>query len=226
MKNRDDLWRYIENPTDPQLKRQIEATAVAPEAHSLLQLKSLLHRTTCPTAHELGEYYVGLSPRSRTRAIQEHVAHCPHCGRELVLYKQFMGEPERRLSPGEQIRVLVARLWEDVRGGGQLWTPALATRGEDGEESASAVYVIDEGIQIALQSQDDIHRAGHKLLTGLIINPPAETLVVHLWSAGQLLNTATVDGVGNFFFVGLGPGTYELIIQAESLLVHIPALPV
>jgi hypothetical protein len=122
----------------------------------------------------------------------------------------------------ERVRVMIARLWQDMISSDPSWQPAFATRGEE----PTTIYAADEGIQIALRSQEDTSHSGYKELIGLIAGVETERLRVHLWLAAQLLATATVDTLGNFLFENLEPQTYELVIQGDDLLIHIQTFPV
>jgi hypothetical protein len=219
----EEFWQYVENRDDPTITQRVEQSeAQHQRAKAVIKLRNLLYRATCPTAHELGEYYVGQLPRKQTKAVQNHLNYCPYCSRELLMYNEFMGETEPQPVLLERMRVMIARLWQDVIGSDPSWQPTFATRGEE----PTTIYAADEGIQIALRSQEDTSHPGYKLLVGLIAGVQSERLRVHLWLAEQLLATTAVDALGNFLFENLEPQTYELVIQGDALLIQIQTFPV
>jgi hypothetical protein len=215
--NEDEFWQYVENPDDPELKQRIEQFKdQQQQADAFIKLRRLLFRSTCPTAHELGEYYLGQLSRAEVKAVRNHLNRCPHCTRELLTYKAFMGEGEPQPAVIEQMKIMIARLWREVSPNYPSWQPTFAIRGEE-----ATVYLADEDVQIALRSQEDASHPGFKMLVGLITGIPTENLSIHLWSADQLLATTRVDSLGNFLFEKLKAQTYELVVQGEELLIQL-----
>jgi hypothetical protein len=148
----DNFWPYVEDPTGPAPEHSTQQSAVyRQQAQSLIQLKNLLYRSTCPTAHELGDYYLGQLSRSQSQMVQQHLFRCPHCAHDLVMYREFMAELKPSPSLLEQLKMVLAHLWRSVVGTTETWQPAWATRGE--MEKDSAVYFIALASHKPLQLQ-------------------------------------------------------------------------
>jgi hypothetical protein len=58
----------------------------------MLQVETMLQqglfRLECPSTRQLMDYAEG----NRSRSIQQHLAHCPHCRQEIADYREFMGD--------------------------------------------------------------------------------------------------------------------------------------
>jgi hypothetical protein len=205
-------------------------------------LATLLHRFDCPSAMELGEYYMGLADESRRLFITAHLTECPRCTAEYAGLKAFMAQPERGertaartagadTTPSviERVRRLVAELIQPPAGVDAL---AMAYRGSD---SQLRTYRAD-GYEISLEVQDDTQHPGHKTITGLVLgvnaqdqdrdqNTDMQEIRVTLRSAGEAeagdLAVGTVDELGNFVLGDVPAGIYDLTLRLAGDAVEI-----
>jgi hypothetical protein len=217
-----ELIAYIEGEADVQLAESIEQSeALSQRARQLAQeinwLKASLFRRTCPDADELGDFHLGLLPRTRVRAIEGHLPRCPYCVRELAQYRDFLGDPPTQPGLAKRIVIAVARLLDSTLPSQQALAPAYALRGE----GAKLTLYEADGWQISLDVQEDVERPGYQSIIGVVTGPDAHTFSVDLWQEGEHVDTAPVDKTGGFTLPALLPGVYELIIKGTSVIVHI-----
>lgn len=233
-----DLLAYLDGETDETLTRAIEASADVRQrleelAREDRRLAVGLYRSTCPDAHELGEYELALLPGERAALVAQHVAQCPHCALELQELRAFLREAAADLEYTflERVRVLVARLVPDLPAAGGGPVPALA--GMRGATNGPLFY--DAGdVQVSLDVQDDAAGGGRKSVLGLITGVDPAGWQAMLWREdGQeeardaiRAETVTVDELGNFVFEALHPGSYQLILRGGELEVVIQDLAV
>jgi hypothetical protein len=193
------------------------------------KLTAALYRATCPDATELGEYHLDLIPAARQAAIQQHLAHCPHCARELGLLRNYLAEltPELDYRVREKVKIWLARLITADAPPGVM--PALALRGAGaarrGANDGPLVYEAGDA-QLTIVVQDDPEHPGHKSLLGLVLGVETADLQAHLWQNAQLLATTAVDDLGNFALTRLQPGPYELILTGGGVEIHVQQLTV
>ncbi len=230
-----DLAIYLDGEADATIAHHVaacpacRATAVT-LATQQLTLFDQLYRSSCPTPEELRDYQRGLLERADRSNLALHLARCPHCTRELFILQAFMAQasPVAQAAPAtnllEQIKFLVATLT------GAPNTPALA--GQRGDDPTLLLYQAEE-IQIGLEVVAD-PASGQKQLHGVVTSAALDDLLVHLWRNGVLIATAPVDPLlGDFHFTNLPVAataeaqedTYELIISAQQLKLHVPQLP-
>jgi hypothetical protein len=196
-------------------------------------LTKRLHRATCPTPLELGEYHLGLAAPEQAAALARHIAECPACRRDEAQLRGYLADlaPELELSPAERvragIRVVIARLLGGS-GGALGLQPALAPAsvGLRGAEEAPAIYDAD-GVRIILETQADFTQPGRWALLGLTIGlaDPAQA-VVHLWRDAGHVAAVGPDAMGNFVISDLPSGPYELILSASEVEIHIQELTI
>ena len=234
-----DLLTYIDGEADQQVVAHLERCPHCREKVQRLarlqdHLTARLYRIACPSPTELGEHHLDVLPRDRTAAMAQHLAECPHCAREVAQLKGYLAElaPSLELGPlervKERVRVLVARLVNGGLGGGLLNQPALApayagVRGEHGEKEGPYLYQAD-GVQVAIEVQDDAGRPGRKVILGLVVGAEPGGLKVHLWQADQRVAVVPVDELGNFVIPDLALGSYELILSGPEVEIHIQEL--
>ncbi len=220
-----ELIAYIEGETDAQLAERIEqSAALSQRVRQLRQeinwLTANSFRRTCPDADELGDFHLGLLPANRVRAIEQHVARCPHCSRELAHYQDFLGDPPAQPNLVKRVVVSLARLLDAARLSEQALSPAHVLRGEGAK---LALYQAGD-LQISLDVQQDVEKSGYQSIVGVITGTDAHTLTVDLWQEGEYVDTSPVDETGGFTLPALLPGVYELIIKGTDVIVHVQSL--
>ena len=198
----------------------------------LMQQK--LYRAGCPSAHELGEYALGLVTQAQHKAIAAHLEICPACNEELETLQTFLLTAAPAPAPavsktgqGERIRILIARLIEDGRtalqgiGGMQ---PALA--GVRGSETGPMIYGAED-YQLAIEFLEDPDKPGKRVLFGLLIgDDDPSAFEVELWREKSLVAHAAVDPYGNFSISDLQPGAYDMRLVRPRLAIRLDALSV
>lgn len=219
-----ELIAYIEGEADGKLAKLVEQSA--PLSQRVWQLRQEIEwltahafRRACPDTDELGDFHLGLLDQARVRAIEQHLARCPFCSREMVQYERFLGKAPDQPSLTKCITVSLAKLLDTLLPSGRPLTPAYALRGEEG----LVLYQTDR-LQISLDVQEDVEKAGHKSIVGVITGEDAPVLSVDLWKEDQHLDTASVDETGGFTLSALLPGSYELIIRGADIIVLIQPL--
>jgi hypothetical protein len=230
-----DLLMFLDNEADDQVVRHLAQCPHCQErveelARSQNELRFQLYRSTCPSPELLGDYDFGLLSAEESANITKHLAHCPHCTKELVQLRSFLrsSDPISEVTIWSQIqehvRVLVAQLLD--AGAGAL-APAYGLRnytsGVDGDEALFS-YQIDD-IQIGLDVQEDIEQPDRRIISGLIMGVDTQGWQVHLWQ-DDLLVIEVVDDAGNFVIQNLSPGRYELILSGPDIKVQIPSLQI
>lgn len=235
-----DLLAYLDGEADENVAQKIEASTIYDQRLQELarQERSLvagLYRSSCPEAHELGEYHMELLPGERAALVAQHLEDCPHCALELRELRAYLGElaPELDFSLLERVRVLVARLVPELQSlsGGLQPAPALA--GMRGEENRPYLYEAGEA-QISLEVQDDSNNIGRKSVLGLVMGVEASDWQASLWqdnhaegdTGAAQLQAQSVDELGNFVFQALQPGTYRLVLRGDDVQVIIQDLAV
>ena len=218
------LLAYLHGDADDELKKQIEQSETYQQrlqvlGHEMNYYTGELFRHDCPDTQLLGDYYNGLTSPSEITIVQAHLFDCPHCAREYVSYKKFLGEIETKTSFVEQIRILIARQLSklDLKSG--HIEPAFALRDIDisGKKKELAIFEDESGagIQIILDFEDD--QTGHSIATGYISGLETQQVKIDLWSKDNLIQTTVSDSENNFEFSGLSSGNYYLIIKCPEL---------
>jgi hypothetical protein len=226
------LLAYVEDDADADTVAHIRQCPYCRERAQDLaqvhrQMAAQLYRAACPATLELGEYELGLLPSAQMFTIQQHVAECPHCTRELLQLQNYLTAlaPTLEVNPPsvitERVRVLIAHLADSIAGMAPLGGAAPALAGLRGEPAQQYVYEA-EHVQVILEVQPDLGHADRKEILGLILGlENAQPLEAHLWQTDQRLATVTIDELGNFVFSALQPGPYELILSSADLEIHI-----
>lgn len=183
------------------------------------KLTAILYRVLCPDPVELGEYHLGVLDNDRRTRIKNHLDECPHCMAEVRTLQGFMEDVSRELELGlsDQVRVWIAERMPNLSGGGTL-TPAFGLRGD--EQSGPLFYQAGEA-QLTLEIQDDPNQPDRKSLLGLVIGVEPSELQASLFLANQLVQSSSVDELGNFGFDLLETGSYELIINAPDVEIQV-----
>jgi hypothetical protein len=222
-----ELIAYVEGEANVQLVQLIEQSETLSRRARQLErditwLTTQLFRCNCPDADELGDFHLGMLPATQARDIQQHLARCPHCSRELAQYRDFLGAPPAQPGLAKRIVVAVAKLLDSVLPPEQALAPAYALRGEG---TKLMLYEAD-GWQISLDVQEDVEKPGYQSIIGVVIGPDVHTFSVDLWQEGEHLGTVPVDEIGGFALPALLPGVYELIIKGTQVIVHIQSFSI
>lgn len=216
-----ELLTYIEGEATDELVKRIEQSKTLLQRVRRLEqetkwLTANLFRQACPNTDDLGDFHLGLLPEAQVRSIEQHLAHCPYCSRELVQYQDFLGDPPEQPSLAKRVVLSLARLLDETLLPQQMLSPAYSLRGED-----SVTLYQANGLQISLDVQEDVEKPGHKSIVGVITGADAQAFTVDLWQDGEYLDTALIDETGGFTLSALLPGVYELIIKGADVIVHI-----
>ncbi len=188
---------------------QICGAAAGEYVHTATGFRERLYRFDCPSAHDLGEYALGLRAvpeRSRTAA---HIVDCPRCTEELQVLRAFLNDEAPVPAPGgtERLRRLVATL---------LPPPVVPVAGLRGaEDGATRTYqALDISLTLATEAAPGGQTAD---LVGLLWREqagaiPTADATVTLIALDEARQQTSVDAFGNFAFVGIKPASYRLEI--------------
>jgi hypothetical protein len=154
-----ELLAYIEGDADDRTIKLVEGSETLSRRVQQLRrevewLTAHSFRCSCPEADDLGDFHLGLLPKAKARAIENHLTRCPFCSRELVQYKAFLGEPPEQPGLAKRIVVSLARLLDSTLPPGQTLAPAYALRGE----ARLALYQAGD-LQVSLDVQEDVSLA-------------------------------------------------------------------
>jgi hypothetical protein len=182
----------------------------------------------------LGEYHLGVLRDTQRQAVEQHLAQCPHCRREVTELEGYLVDLARTPEPSpwaqaaDRVRVVVATLIGGAPSralGAFPLAPALdGVRG--GAPTEPLVYQADE-IQIILEIEPDDDRPDHKTILGLVMGldrspggAKSDFTVQLRQGPGQVASTV-VDELGNFVFSDVIPGEYELVLTGPGLKIRI-----
>lgn len=223
-----ELLAYIDDPADGRVAAHLGRCTHCRErldglARLQERLTARLYRLSCPPAVELGEYHLGVLDAARAATVAAHVSGCVHCSREVAQLEGYLDDlaPDLVTSPLEQLKEQVRVLVASLVGGGL--EPAVA--GVRGEEEGPFVFRADD-IQVILDVQDDSEKPDRKTILGLVTGIDPQGLHVFLWHDDRLLTRVPVDDLGNFLFLQLFPGRYELIVTGPETEIHIQTLDI
>lgn len=229
------LLAYLDGEADAQMTALIESSEehlgrAAALAQMQNRLKAKLHRVDCPETLQLGEYKLGLLNRKRVNIIEEHVADCPHCQRELDQLQAYLQEdtPQARLDHLKGVKVLIARLLgeglERSAPGGFLLRPAYATLrgGNQGLLTLEA-----DGVLIILDIQPSIEKQV-KILGQVVAQDQRRWTgaTVDLRQDSTMILTSVLDDLGAFRIERIESGMIELTIIASDGLVILANLEI
>jgi len=184
-------------------------------------LNRLLHRASCPTTTELGEYQLDLLSNERSAEIRKHLSECPHCTLELDQLISFMKEvgPDLDYSLVENLKIWIAERLPDLSTGGQ-YAPAFSLRGQ---ESQALIYSAGDA-ELTLEVAPSSQGSNLRSILGLVTGVDTSDVDVILLQAGKPLVSTEVDELGNFIMPDLAPGGYTLILAGEEFEIHVQEL--
>lgn len=223
------LLAYLDGALDEEQAQVVEQTPqyrrrLRELAEQERQLAAGLYRADCPPPLRLGDYCLRRLPAEERRAVDRHLASCPHCVEEVEAIGRYLDALSAELETGlvERARLLIARLvsgrGDAGRGGAEASTafgaPALA--GVRGGEQEPLLYEAG-AIQISLDVQEDGKRPGRRTILGLVLDDEAGGWQAGLWHEGERVAEADVDELGNFVLSGLEPGGYDLVIGRPNV---------
>jgi hypothetical protein len=167
---------------------------------------------------------------TQRQAVEQHLAQCPHCRREIAQLEGYLVDLEPTPAPGPlqqvvgHVREVVARLVSGGPPGHPTLSPAFAS--VRGGEQEPLIYEAGE-VRVVLEIQEDADRPDRRALLGLVIGVdiPQEQ-EAHLWMVGQCLATVPLDELGNLFFPNVAPGSYELTISGPQVAIRIQDLEI
>ena len=219
----DLLLAYLEGDASPEVAERIERSAeLQKRAHLIgaeLDLaKEIFHRSACPDPDRIGDYYLELLPKKETADVHAHLKACPHCTRELAVYRRALGPPETAPGLLEVFKVWVADLADTSQTPG-LGQPAFAFRGD---RPSLRVYQTEEAL-VSIDVTEEMD--GAFSMQGTVAGPEAGQTAVMLWHAGSLVETSRFTR-GSFKLGGLKAGEYELVIRSNEGVFYIASLSV
>ncbi len=193
-------------------------------AEQELRVKKKLFRAFCPDSMEIYDYVQGALPEERAALIRAHLQECPHCRREMAQTRTFLEatSPNLELSLAERVRNLVAHLVHTGGGEGGGW--ALAAQGVRGQAEHVLTYET-EGMQIILDVQADPERTDLRVILGLLIGAEAaQKFQARMLGGSGPAVLAQVNEDGNFTFLSIAQGEYELALAGPEVTIHIEDL--
>jgi anti-sigma factor RsiW len=226
----DELLAYVNGEAGEHVAAHIARCAGCRERAQALaraegRLIDAFYRSACPTAHELGEYVLGMLAGERVRSVAAHLADCPHCAKEAAQLASYleMLRPDIEVSPLRRMHTLVAELIHGAQRGAALGLPRLAPayaglRGA--EEGGTLIYRAGDW-QATLETEEDEAQPGRRVLLGLLTGPALPGALARLWRSDAEVAAAPVDQVGNFTLAGVEPGDYALVIESGEVEIRI-----
>lgn len=184
-----------------------------------------LYRRDCPDPQLLGEYQLSMLPQAQAHLIQRHLTICPHCSAEHVRLQSYLAELRPDLEPTfpQQVRTIVATL---LRGGSPMPAPSslsLAPLGVRGELNEPLIYQADT-IQIVWDITPTPAAPTTRDLLGLITGPATVGMEVVVQQGASIAAQGVVDEIGNVVLSGLQPGTYQINLRNDTLLIELPPI--
>lgn len=204
-----------------------------------LNLHHRLYRFDCPSPDTLRDYYWADLPPAQHRAIDEHLAHCPHCTAELHDLVSFVGAAAARINKpvGDQpdfiarVRVIIARLTEPTLkpfAVTSLRGEPDAAASQHGEPGAVLLFEADE---LALTVSVEREERGRLTLTGQVLPSgpfPIDftdgTVRLSRFETEPVMVTAALDQNGSFALTDVLPADYQLAVNLHDCEVVIPSL--
>ena len=206
------LLEYLDGEADEQIIQHLDRCEFCRDkADALKQLQAglvaRLYRITCPSPHDLGEYFLRVLPAPQMLLIAQHVRECPHCQREVAQLEAYLsdsGTPAQQGSPRE-MRIIAS-----------LIDAAAAPLSLRGEQKGPITFDAD-GIVITLDVQPVAD--GQLSILGQVAADDQDEWTaarVELRQAEAPRSSASVDDLGSFRFEAVRPGSTKFIITASN----------
>jgi anti-sigma factor RsiW len=199
-------------------------------------LRKQLFRMFCPTSDALVAFQQGLLESDQRASVVDHIAECPHCGRELKLLKRLAREALSDRAPPVPWNILNATARETIAGKLRrvvaellpATVPALAGAYRGPAHMAQYAYHA-ENLLITIGVRRVAHRADRRVVVGMIeieeaIDASLGRATANLLHAETPVSSAELDELGNFVLDDLTPGTYRLSLRLPDREVVIEAL--
>lgn len=219
------LSAYLDNDADAEVRAHIaECPACLARAEQLAiaqqNLQQILWRSTCPSPEQLRDYAWDLLPPDDAMSVARHVSFCPYCTHD------FFNDYYASGSLGDDLFTQAAQRLGNVeyRVAAHLQVKESAVR--SGSQRQAQVFDIGDGALVSLVSYPDSSQADHFLLEATMLGNPGGVLQTDLWRDGTLVASARIDEVGDFQFVGLPPGDYQLVIHDSTVKVWLAPLQI
>ena len=234
------LLAYLDAAVDDETKRRIDALlasdpALRAEAQALAHLQETLTVQLAPdrrpSAQELGEFVLGLLPRSHAQVVERLLATAPALRRQTDELQRNLTHLDLPRSPAckpgiiermvSQVDLIVAQLASGWSGPG---VPALVPVGVRGDEGGLRTYRFGDA-QLIVEVQPDADAPGLRSILGLLLNvDQPESFTAELYQVDRLVTAVRCDSLGNFVISGLGPAMYELVLAGPAVEVLVPDL--
>lgn len=225
------LLAYLDSEADSETELHLQECSYCRERAKVLSreqnvLTFRLHRLTCPSAAELGEFHLRMLPPSQMLIISQHLRECPSCTREVLQLREFLGD---LVLPREgnlfgQAKVLIAQIIDRQRETYSAGEMPFALRGE----GKSPVTFEVGGVLIVVDVQPTTD--GDLTVLGQVAaeNQDDWTDALVRFHQDHLQEIASrVDDLGAFRCEGILPGTLALeIIARNGTVIEVPAFEV
>lgn len=223
----DDLLAYVRGEAQQAIGEHVQRCEAcrargAEYAEAERALAGAFFRRSCPPSITIGEYALGALPGDEAGAVAQHLFECPHCAEERRGFSSFLAErddPELREGVvARTLRRLFAR---------PLGPPMVAAGALRGDEDGGTTSFAIEGYQLIVGVQRPARGSG-RVVVGLLQQgfEEAAGISAHLFSGEHLLQSATVDDLGNFILDNVQSGEYRLELGLPDAVVVVEPLRV
>ena len=225
------LMAFLDGEADPETELHLKQcdycrSRVEALAREQKLLTSRLHRISCPSTDELGEFYLRMLLPDRMLMISQHLRECPLCTREIKQLKEFLSD----LAPGsegsllQKTKLLVAQLVSGQGASGTAGEPSLALRGTgEGPMTFEA-----EGTVIVLDVQPT--NEGEVNILGQVAADDQDlwtNSTVTLKQTDSSQSTDSLDDLGAFRFEQVHSGSIQIMISSlQGVEIQIPSIDV
>jgi anti-sigma factor RsiW len=188
--------------------------------------QAALHRAGCPSGIELGEHHLRLLPPERAAAVDQHLALCRACAREVAALGEFLAQAgESRLAEGlaqaeGALRTLTARLTGMSAGPGEgtLRFQPMALRELRGPHTGDTPPLTfdAENFLVTLEFWPE-PGAATRHLVGLVAGADGFAgAEVELSDAEGDRRVSPIDELGSFSLTGISPGAHRLLVKLPA----------